>query len=45
MRTIGVNFKMSPDEFISKFKMFKKMHLKCADECLHIDVWYKKMFF
>jgi len=43
LRDIGANYKMSVPEFDAKFKMFKKMHLKCGEECLHVDVWYKKL--
>jgi hypothetical protein len=45
IRQIGANFKMSNDEFSARFKMFKKMHLKCNEECIHLDLWYRKMFF
>jgi hypothetical protein len=45
IRTIGANFKMSTDEFSARFKMFKKMHVKCQEDCIHLDLWYKKMFF
>lgn len=44
MRKIGANFKMSESEFIAKFKMFKKMHVKCDQDCPHVDSWYKKIF-
>jgi len=44
LRKIGANYKMSDNEFISKMKLFKKLHIKCGEECLHVDLFLKKLF-
>lgn len=44
MRNIGANFKMSLEEFEAKFKIYKKVHQKCGNNCEHLDIWFKQMF-
>jgi len=35
---------MSDSEFVAKVVNFKKMHIKCGDNCPHIDLFYKRLF-